>query len=136
MGLYDRLARPGRCARVGLVLAHVLAVMAVVYFPFAAIAALGAEAFVPLAWIALLLPDFSLHVGLLALGIATVREGGWRWRVLPLVLGVLGILALFGEQAEALGLVLIVLFSLGWVLLGYALWMERRGTAPRSTGVA
>lgn len=136
MGLYDRLTRPGRWARVGLVLTHVLVVMAVVYIVLSGVAALGAGAFVPLAWTALMLADLSLHVGLLTLGVATVREGGWRWRLLPLVLGVLGILALVGEQVEALGLVLIVLFGLGWVLLGYALWIERRETATRPSGVA
>jgi len=84
----------------------------------------------------LLLGVLALILGLTAFGIATIRARVWpRWsRPLALLVGLTLLLApvlLFivgrGTGAREVELIISCLFSLGWILLGYALWSDKVG---------
>ena len=68
-------------------------------------------------------------IGFILLGVATLRAKvlpGWR-RPLPLIIGLMipsGMLLAFGI-GEAGVVISFLLFGLGWIVLGYALWSDR-----------
>ncbi len=126
MALYERLTQPGKWAKWGLILAHVLVVLAAAYILINVVVALGAEALLGLSRLVLLLAVFSLGVGLVVLGSITARGEDQRWKTLPLIVGLSGFLIFFAS--ETLGLILLLLYCIGWILLGYVLWTERGGT--------
>jgi hypothetical protein len=126
MALYERLTQPGKWAKWGLILAHVLVILAVAYILINVVVALGVEALLGLSRLVLLLAVFSLGVGLVVLGSITARGEGRRWKTLPLIVGLSGFLIFFAS--ETLDLILLLLYCIGWILLGYVLWTERGGT--------
>ena len=67
------------------------------------------------------------------LGLAVMRTGLLppRWRVLPLVLGLSALLPVWVLALVHLELP-VVLLGFGWMLLGYALWVDRSEMARRS----
>lgn len=72
--------------------------------------------------------------GFIVLGVAHFRSRivlGWR-RLLPLLMGALSVallvIATFAHVEAALGAVLLV-FAVGWVMLGYDLWSSGRSAA-------
>ncbi len=75
---------------------------------------------------------FLMHLGLLFLGNSIVQTGTLpRWRALPLLIGMLGILLILVSDPpnSPLGvypsLVLWMLYGFAWAALGYALWSFR-----------
>lgn len=75
---------------------------------------------------------FLMHLGLLFLGNSIVQTGTLpRWRALPLLIGMLGILLILVSDPpnSPLGvypsLVLWMLYGFAWAVLGYALWSFR-----------
>jgi|SRR5215216_456393 len=79
-----------------------------------------------------------LLVGLTLIGIASVKTRSLRgWAPLPLVMGLFGWAYYLSDpggivQMQVVHVLFGVLFSLGWVLLGYLLWSKGAG---RHTGV-
>lgn len=73
----------------------------------------------------------GLFAGLTLLGIATIRTKALgAWRALPLAMGLFGWGYYFTDSnglvdARSVHVVCGVLFSLGWVALGYVLWSGR-----------
>lgn len=125
LGLGHRLAQPaGLLARVGSVLAYIAAVAGAVNT--LALAALV----IPLHFAGAMIGVFSLGIGTILIGAALRNSGRRRWRALPLVVGVLGVLVFplsmltFGGPAESVGVALMALFGLGWVAIGYSVWSD------------
>ncbi len=83
-------------------------------------------------WSLVVLGLLGAFMGLALIGIAFIRSRLLgRWSFLPLALGLVGlVVVLSGEPAHSqlgygVSVVLSLLFALGWVLLGYALWSQR-----------
>lgn len=78
-------------------------------------------------WLVFLLGYAATTGGLVVFGVAA-RRGALlgRWSGLPLGMGVVGLLWPFlAEVGIVLNVLIQVLFGLGWIALGYALWSER-----------
>jgi hypothetical protein len=90
-------------------------------------------------WLLWALSLLAHYAGLLLLGLSSVRGQLLpRWNPLPLVAGVLGLLAWAGgmlSELESLFAVSLLILALHWLLLGLLLWlapndvMARPGTA-------
>ena len=78
-------------------------------------------------WMLFLLGFLIMSIGLVLFGVAAVRANELpRWRALPLMVGVAGLMAfLFGPFLVAAADLLLTLIGVGWILLGYALWSEK-----------
>jgi hypothetical protein len=80
-------------------------------------------------WMLVVIGLMAMLLGLLALGIANLRQqilGRWRW--LPLVTALMGLIGFFGfggEESRGVFLIFRTLFALGLIGLGLALWLER-----------
>jgi len=85
-----------------------------------------------LAYLALALASLAIIIGLVLLGIVTLRAGilPTRWRMLPLAIGLLALLPVWVLAFVHVELPVVVL-GIGWVLLGYALWSEADTTTRR-----
>jgi hypothetical protein len=82
-------------------------------------------------FVLIILGSLALMLGPLLFGIAAL----WRrvlpryWRVLPLFTGLIGFIWLFFTNSEGDRLSFMffrTLFTLGWMLMGYVLWSDRR----------
>jgi hypothetical protein len=86
---------------------------------------------------------FLTNLGLAFIGNSILQSGALpRWRALPLVIAVLGILLILvsdppnSELGVYPSLTLWMAYGLGWAVLGYVLWFEGHGAARRSTSEA
>ena len=140
IGLYARLGQRGRAAVAGLVLACVsilLAGVLLVAWVFASDALPdGEDDFTPLTPV-IAGAGFSFVAGLVLLGLAARRALVLprRWRSFPLAVGVFavpgvmiggGILAELSERLLELPL---VVFALGWIVIGSLIWPTDQGDA-------
>ena len=85
-------------------------------------------------WLVFLLGYAATTAGLVLFGVAA-RRGALlgRWSGLPLAMGVVGLLWPFlAEVGIVVNVLIQVLFGLGWVGLGYALW-SGLGVGPATT---
>ena len=129
LGLFGRLGLPaGRAGRTGLVLAYVASVLAV-------LSGVGVVArFDPVFTGPRILGTLALGAAALLAGVALRRTGAApRWPAALLALGLLGLFLLplwplvYAVELvpEGGGAGVIALFGLGWVLVGYRLWLGR-----------
>lgn len=86
-------------------------------------------------WITFLVGLFLLCIGLVLWGIAAVRTKSFlRSRFIPLLIGTHGLLAfVMAPLILPAADVLLVLFGLGWIWLGYALW-SHSSSMPTGAG--
>jgi len=83
-----------------------------------------------------------LCIALVAVGVAalTAKALG-RWSLTPLAVGLSGLISYATDFGDAVGLLLAnipfgVLFSLSWIVLGYALWRQGGGSPARASAGA
>jgi len=88
-------------------------------------------------WMLFLLGFLIMSIGLVLFGVAAVRANELpRWRALPLMVGVAGLMAfLFGPFLVAAADLLLTLIGVGWILLGYLLWSARGASARQPSRV-
>ncbi len=88
-------------------------------------------------WMLFLLGFLILSIGLVLFGVAAVRANEPpRWRALPLMIGVAGLIAfLFGPFLVAVADLLLTLIGVGWILLGYLLRSARSASARQPSRV-
>ena len=78
-----------------------------------------------------------LAIGLLFIGGPILQVGLLgRWKAVPLIVGILGIVAVALPPWNAIGVAAWGLFGLAWVALGCALWSGERETAQRPARVS
>lgn len=133
IGLHARLeGRGGRLASAGRELAYLAIAASFVLLLARAFAAdllpAGEDDFTPLSPV-IAATGLSTLAGLILLGLATRRTEVMPpgWRSLPLAMGVLivpgmMVAGIVSELSERLLEIPLVLFGLGWVLLGFAIW--------------
>lgn len=137
IGLHARLeGRGGRLARAGRGLAYLAIAGSFVLLLARAFAddllPAGEDDFTPLS-VVIAAIGLSTLAGLILLGLATLRTDVMPrgWSSLPLAMGVLLVPGLLvggtlSERSDRLLEIPIVLFGLGWVLLGFAIWPPGR----------
>ncbi len=131
LGLGRRLAQPaGLLAKAGVVLAYIAVVGSVVN------AVALATLFIPLHFAGAMIGIFSLGIGTILIGVAALRNAGWRrWRALPLATGILGVLmfplSMAVGPSSFQSVALIALYGLGWIAVGYRLRAERGAAAEQ-----
>lgn len=116
----------GRLGRIGGLLAYLAVAMSAINAPYSLFFAEdGPQTPFPFN-VTYFAASLAIFVGLVLLGIAALRAGilSPRWRVLPLVIGLLALLPVWVLAFVHLELPVVVL-GLAWVLLGYALWLEK-----------
>jgi hypothetical protein len=136
IGLHSRLAgRGGRLGRIGGFLAYAAAALSVVNAPYSVFFAEdGPQTPFPFN-VTYAIAALAIFVGLVLLGLATLRAEilPRRWRALPLAIGLLALLPVWVLAFVHLELPVVVL-GLAWMLLGYVLWSDKgapvRPTAP------
>lgn len=136
IGLHSRLGgRGGRLGRIGGFLAYVAAALSVVNAPYSVFFAEdGPQTPFPFN-VTYAIAALAIFVGLVLLGLATLRAEilPRRWRALPLAIGLLALLPVWVLAFVHLELPVVVL-GLAWMLLGYVLWSDKgapvRPTAP------
>lgn len=133
IGLYARLGQSGRAAVAGLVLACVsilLAGVLLVAWAFASDALPdGEDDFTPLSLV-IAGAGFSFIAGLVLLGLAARRALVLprRWRSFPLAVGVFAVPGvtigggILSELSERLFELPLVVFALGWIVIGWLIW--------------
>lgn len=123
LGLHTRLAeRGGRMGRVGGVLAYAAVALSVVNVPYSIFfAERGPQIPFPFN-VTYLLASLAIFVGLVFLGIATVRAAALpgRWRTLPLAVGLSALFPVWILAFIHLELPVVVL-GVAWMLIGYVL---------------
>jgi len=82
-------------------------------------------------FVLIILGSLALMLGALLFGIAALRREVLPryWRVLPLLTGLIGFAWIFFTNSEGDRLSFMffrTLFALGWILMGYVLWSDRR----------
>ncbi len=135
LGVFERLGLPaGRAGRVGRILAYVALVLAL-------LSAAGVVArFDPLFTAPRIFGTLALGAATLLAGIEARRTdavAGW-WSAALLALGLLGLFLLplwplvhaIEIAPEEVGAGVIALFGLGWVLVGYRLWLSQGRNRP------
>ena len=131
LGLHTQLAeRGGRMRRTGGVLAYAAVALSMVNVPYSIFFAEdGPQTPFPLN-VTYLLAGLAIFVGLVFLGIATVRAGALpgRWRTLPLIVGLSALLPVWILAFIHLELPVVVL-GVAWMLMGYVLWSSRSVSA-------
>jgi hypothetical protein len=130
VGLYRYLGDRGeRSGRIGGLLAYLAFALSLVNAPYSLFFAEDAPQ-TPFPFnITILAASLAIIIGLVFLGIATLRVGvlPTRWRMLPLVIGLLALLPVWVLAFVHVELPVVVL-GFGWILLGYALWSEADAT--------
>lgn len=86
----------------------------------------------------IILGGLALTIGPLLFGIDALRTGALpgRWGILPLLTGLAGFAWFFFTNSEGdrvSFMVLRTLFALGWALLGYVLWSDRRAVVGKAS---
>jgi hypothetical protein len=72
-------------------------------------------------------------IGLLLLGGSIIQVGLLgRWKAVPLIVGVIGILAVALPPWNAVGVAAWALFGFAWVALGYVLWSYRYSSVQQA----
>ncbi len=127
LGLHIRLAgRGGRLGRIGGLLAYAAVASSIINTPHSVIFAED-EAQTPFPFsITYAVSALVIFIGLLFLGIAALREEALprRWRTLPLIVGLAGLLPIWALAFIHLEIPVVVL-GVGWILIGYVLWTEK-----------
>ena len=133
LGLHALLAeRGGLPGRVGGFLAYAAVALTAVNATYSAFfAEHGPQTAFPFN-VTYLLAGLVIFVGLVLLGIATLRAGALpgRWRTLPLIVGLSALLPVWILAFIHLELPVVVL-GIAWMLMGYVLWSE--GTRPHAS---
>jgi hypothetical protein len=133
VGLYLHMRDRGeRLGRIGGVLAYLALALSVVNAPYSLFFAEDAPQ-TPFPFsVTILAASLAIIIGLVLLGIVTLRAGilPTRWRMLPLAIGLLALLPVWVLAFVHVELPVVVL-GIGWVLLGYALWSEADTTTRR-----
>ncbi len=138
LGLHTQLAeRGGRLGRIGGFLAYVAVALSMFNVPYSVFFAEdGPQTPFPFN-VTYLLAGLAIFVGLVFLGIATLRAGalpGW-WLTLPLIVGLSALLPVWALALVHLKLPILAL-GLAWMLLGYVLWSRRDEPVRRPTPVS
>lgn len=134
LGLHTQLAeRGGRSGRIGGGLAYVAVALSVVNVPYSVFFAEDwPQTPFPFNF-TYLLAGLAIFVGLVFLGIATLRAGAppGRWRILPLIVGLAALFPVWILAFIHLEVPVVVL-GVAWMSIGYALWLDK-GSSPRRT---
>jgi hypothetical protein len=146
VGLYARLrGRLGEWEAVSLVgiIASISGLIASVVGQLTMVLEAGPSWWYGMSWWMFVFGYFLANLGLAFVGNSVLQSGALpRWRALPLVTGLLGILLILvadppnSELGVYPSLVLWMAYGLGWAVLGYVLWFEGDEAARRSTGEA
>ena len=122
--LYKQLAgRGGRLGRIGGVFAYAVVALSAVNAAYSALFAEdGPQTPFPFN-ITYGAAALAIFIGLVLLGIATLRANALpgHWRTLPLIVGLVALLPVWVLAFIDLEVPVVVL-GVGWMLLGYALW--------------
>ena len=137
LGLHTQLAESGgRLGRIGGFLAYVAVALSIVNVPYSVFFAEdGPQTPFPFN-VTYLLAGLAIFVGLVFLGIATLRAGalpGW-WRTLPLIVGLSALLPVWTLAFIHLEVPVVVL-GVAWMSIGYVLWSEKSASARQPAGV-
>ena len=137
LGLHTRLAgRGGHMGRIGAALAYAAVALSVINTPYSVFfAERGPQTPFPFN-ATYLLAGLAIFVGLVFLGLATVRADAipGRLRILPLIVGLSALLPVWLLAFIYLELPVVVL-GVAWMLMGYGLWSARRVSARQPARV-
>ena len=130
LGLHIQLAgRGGRLGSIGGFLTYTAVASSIINTPYSVVFAEdGTQAPFPFN-ITYGVSALAIFIGLVFLGIAALRVGALpgRWRTLPLIVGLAGLLPIWVLAFIHLEIPVVVL-GVGWILIGYVLWAEKGET--------